>query len=213
MAIGLFGGTFDPVHMAHLRIAEEVREAYSLERIYFVPVWVQPLKGARIGAEAADRVRMLEMATRSNASFSTSKVEIRRGGVSYSVDTVKFFSQRFKDIYFLVGLDAFCDIGLWKGCDELFLHANFVVMVRPGGRNEGFPEALKGQVSRMDETTWEHASGKRIYLHRVTQLDISSRRIRELLKAGESIRYLVPGRVEKYITRKGLYTEDSGDIR
>jgi len=212
MAIGLFGGTFDPVHMAHLRIAEEVREAFSLERIYFVPAWVQPLKRTQTAADAADRVRMLEMATRGNGLFRTSKVEIRRGGLSYSIDTVKIFSRRFDDIYFMVGLDAFYDIGLWKGCDELFRRANFVVMVRPGRHMEGFPEVLKGQIKAIDESCWEHSSGKRIYLHRVTQLDVSSRRIRELSKGGKSIRYLVPRQVERYITERGLYSE-SGDTR
>jgi nicotinate-nucleotide adenylyltransferase len=207
MAVGLFGGTFDPVHIAHLRIAEEVREAFSLEKIYFVPALIQPLKRAATGADAADRVRMLEMATRSNSFFRTSRVEIERGGLSYSIDTVKLFSRRFDDIYFLLGLDAFRDIGLWKGCDELFRYANFVVMVRPGRRMEGFPENLKGQVSAIDGSSWEHATGKRIYLYYITQLDVSSTRIRELSSEGKSIRYLVPRQVETYITKRGLYTE------
>ncbi len=119
-------------------------------------------------------------------------------------------SRRFDDIYFLVGLDAFCDIGLWKGCDELFRYANFVVMVRPGKQMEGFPKDLKGQVSAIDGSTWEHVSGKRIYLHHITQLDVSSTRIRELSSEGKSIRYLVPRQVEQYITKRGLYT-NSGD--
>jgi nicotinate-nucleotide adenylyltransferase len=207
MAVGLFGGTFDPVHVAHLRIAEEVREAFSLERIYFVPARIQPLKRAAMGADAADRLRMLDMATRSNSFFRTSRVEIGRGGLSYSIDTVKLFSRRIDDIYFLVGLDAFRDIGLWKGCDELFLYANFVVMARPGVRMEGFPKRLRGQVSEIDGSTWEHTGGKRIYLLRITQLDISSTRIRELAKEGKSIRYLVPPQVEKYIAQRGLYIE------
>jgi nicotinate-nucleotide adenylyltransferase len=212
MAVGLFGGTFDPVHVAHLRIAEEVREAFSLEKIYFVPAWIQPLKRTSGGADASDRVHMLEMATRDNALFRTSKVEIRRGGVSYSIDTLRLFSRRFDDLYFLVGLDAFCDIGLWKGCDELFRYANFVVMVRPGRRVEGLPESLKEKVRMVDSSTWEHVLGKRIYLHNITQLDVSSTRIRELMKEGKSIRYLVPRQVERYITERGLYT-DSGNTR
>jgi nicotinate-nucleotide adenylyltransferase len=206
MAVGLFGGTFDPVHVAHLRIAEEVGEAFALERIYFVPAWIQPLKRGATGANATDRVRMLEMATRNNRLFRTSKVEMRRGWVPYSIDTVKVFSRRFDDVYFLVGLDAFSDIGLWKGCDELFQYANFVVMVRPGRRMEGFPKSLKGQVNAINDSTWEHVSGKRIYLHNITQLDVSSTRIRDLSNAGKSIRYLVPRQVELYITKRGLYT-------
>lgn len=210
MAVGLFGGTFDPVHMAHLRIAEEVREAFSLERIYFVPAWIQPLKRVSTGAGASDRVRMLEMATRSNALFRTSRVEIRRQGISYSIDTLRLFSKRFDDLYFLVGLDAFHDVGLWKGCDELFGYANFIVMMRPGRRMEGLPESLRNKATSVGPSTWEHSSGKRIYLHRITQLDVSSTRIRDLTRAGKSIRYLVPREVEKYIAKRGLYT-NSGE--
>ena len=207
MGVGLFGGTFDPVHTAHLRIAEEVREAFSLERVYFIPTWIQPLKGGATGAGADDRVRMLEMATRGNRFFRTSRVEIRRKGISYSIDTVKLFSRRFDDLYFLVGLDAFLDIGLWRGSAELFSMANFVVMVRPGKKMEGLPGHLLGQARAIDDHTWEHASGKRIHLLHITQLDVSSTAIRDLSKKGRSIRYLVPDAVERYITKRGLYCE------
>lgn len=207
MGVGLFGGTFDPVHIAHLRVAEEVREAFSLEKVYFIPTWIQPLKGGATHAGADDRVRMLEMATKGNSFFRTSKVEVRRKGISYSIDTVKLFSRRFEDLYFLVGLDAFSDIGLWKGSAELFSIANFVVMVRPGGKMEGLPGPLKDQAIAVDDLTWEHASGKRIYLHHMTQLDVSSTAIRDLSKKGRSIRYLVPDAVERYIAKRGLYSQ------
>jgi nicotinate-nucleotide adenylyltransferase len=206
MGIGLFGGSFDPVHMGHLRIAEEVREHFFLETIYFVPAWLQPLKGLAAAAGADDRTRMIEMATRDNQHFRTSRVEIRRQGISYTIDTVKLFARKFDEIYFLVGLDAFADIGLWKGFQELFSHANFIVMVRPGRIFEGLPESLKEQVRIVDGTTWEHASGKRIFLHHITQLDISSTGIRELLRSRRSVKYLVPRAVEHYIKKKGLYT-------
>jgi len=207
MGVGLFGGTFDPVHTAHLRIAEEVREAFSLERVYFIPTWIQPLKRGATGAGADDRVRMLEMATRGNSFFRTSKVEIRRKGISYSIDTVKLFSRRFDDLYFLVGVDAFSDIGLWRESAELFSMVNFVVMVRPGKKMEGLPGPLKGHAKAVDDHTWEHGSGKRIYLHHITQLDVSSTAIRDLSKKGRSIRYLVPDAVERYIAKRGLYSQ------
>lgn len=206
MGIGLFGGSFDPVHMGHLRIAEEVREHFSLEAIYFVPAWLQPLKRLATAAGADDRTRMIEMATRGNNYFRTSRAEIRRQGISYTIDTVKLFARKFDDIYFLVGFDAFADIGLWKGFQELFSYANFIVMARPGRMVEGLPESLKQQVHVVDGTTWEHASGKRIFLHHITQLDISSTRIRELLRSQRSVKYLVPRAVEHYIKKKGLYT-------
>ncbi len=205
MAIGMFGGTFDPVHMGHLRVAEEVREAYSMEKVYFVPARVQPFKQSGRGATAEERVRMLEMATRGNSFFRTSPVEIRRGGVSYSIDTVKHFARRFGDIYFVMGMDAFSDIGLWKAYRELFLYADFVVMVRPGIRPSGLPTGLSTETRQLDASTFEHASGKKIYFHHITQLDISSTRIRELARMGKSIKYLVPHPVERYIIKKGLY--------
>jgi nicotinate-nucleotide adenylyltransferase len=205
MGIGVFGGSFDPVHMGHLRVAEEVRETFSLESVYFVPARIQPLKHPAKGAGAEDRVRMLKMALRGNSFFRTSTIEIERGGVSYSIDTVRQFCLKFDQVYFLVGVDAFSDIGLWKDFEELFRSTNFIVMVRPGRRFEGPPEALRGQVGRVDDSTWEHASGMKIHFHHMTQLDISSTRIRELTREGRSIKYLVPPPVERYIIARGLY--------
>jgi nicotinate-nucleotide adenylyltransferase len=205
MAIGLFGGSFDPVHVGHLRIAEEVREEFSLQTVYFVPAWLQPLKRLTNTAGADDRVRMIETAIRDNDHFRVSRVEVQRRDVSYTIDTVRHFARKFDDMYFLVGLDAFSDIALWKGYRELFLYANFIVMVRPGSTAR-LPESLKGQVGPIDETTWEHVSGKRVFLHHLTQLDISSTKIRQLVQGGRSIKYLVPRAVEQHIRRRGLYT-------
>jgi nicotinate-nucleotide adenylyltransferase len=204
MRVGLFGGTFDPVHNGHLRVAEEVRECFSLEWICFIPAYVQPLKGQST-APADARERMLRLAIRGNRFFRTSTVELRRGGLSFSIDTVKTFSKRFDGIYFLIGMDAFMDMPLWKSYDELFSYANFVVMLRPGRKDESPPEGLSSRLRSVDESTWEHVSGKRIYFHRITQLDISSTKIRGLSRGGKSIRYLVPPAVERYIVKKGLY--------
>ncbi len=205
MAIGVFGGTFNPVHVGHLRVAEEAREAFGMERIYFVPASIQPFKREIQGAAPEDRVRMLRMATRDNVYFRTSPVEIRRGGISYSIDTLKHFSGRFGDIYFLMGVDAFSDVGLWKAHEELFRYANFVVMVRPGKAEARLPESLTGATRQLDPSTFEHALGKKIHFLHITQIDISSTRIRGLAGTGKSIKYLVPRSVEQYITKKGLY--------
>ena len=206
MAIGLFGGSFDPVHVGHLRIAEEVREEFSLERIYFVPAWLQPLKRLTNPAGADDRARMIEAAIRDNDRFRISRVEIRRRDISYTIDTVRHFARKYDDIYFLVGLDAFTDIALWKGYRDLFSYTNFVVMVRPGSLAARLPENVTGQMRSIGDTTWEHPSGKRIFLHHLTQLDISSTKVRQLVQGGRSIKYLVPRVVEQYIKLRGLYT-------
>jgi nicotinate-nucleotide adenylyltransferase len=205
MRVGIFGGTFDPVHMGHLRVAEEVRVDFSLDRVYFVPAFAQPLKRQKEAASAEDRLRMLNNALRGNSFFKVSDIEIRRGGISYSIDTIRTFSKRFEEMFFILGADAFSDIGLWRSHEELFGLANFVVMMRPGRRIEDMPKAIKDQTRSLDGATWVHASGKRIYFRVITQLDISSTRIREFSGKGRSIKYLVPRSVERYIVEKGLY--------
>ena len=209
--VGLFGGTFDPVHNGHLRVAEEVRERFRLERLYFIPAFAQPLKQRVKVTAAADRLKMVKMATRSNKFFHVSPVEIQRGGLSYSIETIHRFVERYGDVYFLVGLDAFSEIAKWKSYRQIFEMVNLVVLVRPmqkdANRREIFPPDVRIGVKRIDQETYEHISGKRIFFHRVTQLDISSTMIRQLARAGESIKYLVPYVVERFINQGGLYTK------
>jgi nicotinate-nucleotide adenylyltransferase len=210
MAIGIFGGTFDPVHIGHLRAAEEVRERYALEGVYLVPSNIPPHKNSE-GTSTPDlRLAMLRKAVRGNRYLRISEMEITRGGISYSIDTIRAFEKKFRDIYFLVGIDAFAEIVTWRTYEEIFSHTNIVVMARPTQGQPAaamaFPsEVLKG-IRTIDDSVFEHHSGKRIYVHRVTQLDISSTRIRESVRNGESIRYLVPGAVEKFIIQRRLYT-------
>ena len=209
MAIGIFGGTFDPVHIGHLRAAEEIRESFGLEKIFFVPAYIPPHKRGRRIADVDQRVEMLKIAVRNNAGLRISELEIKRGGVSYSIDTIETFEKRYGQIYFIMGLDAFLEIDTWHRYQELFLHADFIIMLRPMERDvspsEILPDGVKDRVKRIDETTLLHSSGKKIYLKRVTQLDISSTRIREASREKRSIRYLVPDRVEKFINQRGLY--------
>jgi nicotinate-nucleotide adenylyltransferase len=211
MRVGLFGGTFDPVHNGHLRVAEEVREHFRLERFYFIPAHAQPLKQRVKVTAAADRLKMVKMATRSNKFFHVSPVEILRGGLSYSIETITTFAARYGEVFFLVGLDAFSEMNKWKSYRQIFEKAHLVVLVRPG-RNKAdyadlFPSDVKMDIKRADDATFEHRSGKRIFFHRVTQLDISSTMIRQLAHNGASIKYLVPYVVERFITQGGLYRE------
>ena len=209
MAIGIFGGTFDPVHLGHLRAAEEIRETFGLERVYFVPASIPPHKRGKRIAGIDQRVEMLKIAIRGNAHLRLSELEIRRGGVSYSIDTVETFEKRYGEVYFILGNDAFLEIGTWRRCEELFSHAHFVIMLRPmKGEHadfEALPDAVRQGARVIDDKTLEHVSGRRIYLKRVTQLDISSTRIREAARRGKSIKYLVPERVERFIDQRGLY--------
>ncbi len=209
MGIGIFGGTFDPVHIGHLRAAEEIRESFGLEKIFFVPAYIPPHKRGKRIADIDERVGMLKTAIRGNAYLRFSDLEIKRGGVSYSIDTIETFEKRYGEVYFIVGLDAFLEVDTWHRYGELFSHANFIVMLRPGEREESgldaLPRDLLDMVTRIDESTLLHASGRKIYFPRITQLDISSTRIREASKNQKSIKYLVPDRVERFIQQRGLY--------
>jgi nicotinate-nucleotide adenylyltransferase len=211
MAIGIFGGTFDPIHMGHLRVAEEIREIFSLEKIYFVPGGMPPHKRRQGITGAEERLRMVKTALKGNKFFRASEIETKRKGPSYTIDTLKTFERRFEDLYFLIGIDAFSQIDTWHLYQELFYHTNFIVMTRPSGKKQTIPEMLpsdvRKEIRKSNDTMCTHSSGKKIYLHDITQIDISSTKIKELLKKQRSIRYLVPASVEKIITERGLYNK------
>ncbi|MDR2018335.1 MAG: nicotinate-nucleotide adenylyltransferase [Syntrophobacterales bacterium] len=209
MAIGIFGGTFDPVHIGHMRAAEEIRESFGIEKVFFVPAYIPPHKRGRRVSDVDHRMEMLRIAVRNNPFLRLSELEIRRGGISYSIDTLETFEKRYGELYFIMGLDAFLEIDTWHRYEELFSHADFVIMLRPIDRDISdsaiLPETVRRLVRKIDDTTLLHTTGKKIYLKRVTQLDISSTQIREALSRNESIRYLVPERVERFISERGLY--------
>ncbi|HOJ43890.1 MAG TPA: nicotinate (nicotinamide) nucleotide adenylyltransferase, partial [Syntrophorhabdaceae bacterium] len=119
MKIGLFGGTFDPIHIGHLRAAEEIREMYFLDVIYFIPVYIPPHKREKKIADYEDRVSMIRLSIKGNRFMKLSDIEIKRGGVSYSYDTIRYFEDKFKDIYFIIGVDAFSEINTWYRYKEL----------------------------------------------------------------------------------------------
>lgn len=207
--VGLFGGSFDPVHIGHLRVAEEVRGHLGLEKVFFIPTAVQPLKRNSAAIDADERLHMIRLSIRGNTFFGASDIEIKRGGISYSIDTIKWFARRFDDLHFLVGVDAFSEIDLWKDYGELFQHTNFAVMVRPNHKATDLltllPKSTRREVKRIGSSTYQHASGRKLFLLEITQLDISSTNIRSLVRQGRSIRYLVPDSVERFIRQKGLY--------
>lgn len=211
MKVGIFGGTFDPIHNGHLRVTEEIREIFSLDIVYFVPVFVPPHKKYQYIADSEDRVNMIRLAIRGNRFMKISDIEIKRGGISYSYDTVLFFEKKYKDLYFIIGIDAFAEIKTWYRYREIFFHTNFIVMVRQRGLKkigiEMFPEEIRGDIRQVGQGIFRHLSGTSILFQDITQLDISSTKIRELLKENRSIRYLMPERVEKYIDKRGLYRD------
>lgn len=209
--IGLFGGTFNPIHLGHLRGAEEIRETFGLREVVFIPAAIPPHKAAEGVIEARHRLEMVKLGTATNPGFSATDIELARPGKSYSIDTIRYFRERHPEtLFFVLGRDAFAEIETWKEFQQLFFLCSFIVMTRPGFQKTPphvqFPESLV-PVFRYEEEIrgWIHASGHTLHFEEITYLDISSTKVRELVETGESIRYLVPAEVEGYIRQQGLY--------
>lgn len=218
MKIGLFGGTFDPIHWGHLRSAEEVSETYALDRVYFIPASIPPHKRGQTTTPARDRLHMVRLAVARNPRFSASTIEMSRLGVSYSIDTIRQFAankRKGDSLYFIIGLDAFREIGTWKDFADIFPLCHFIVTSRPGSKEhdplKGTGVAVKKHFCYdFHKKSYRHRSGTRIFFIELTDIAISASEIRALVKRGKSIRYLVPAAVEKYIKRRGLYGSRNG---
>ncbi len=186
MRLGILGGSFNPVHNAHLVIAARAAEALRLDRVLFIPTAISPLKRPRELAPARHRWAMLKIALRGNPRFQASDLEIRRGGVSYTVDTLREIKRRTKaDLCLIVGADALNLFPRWRRAGEVRELAALAVASRPGHRpRPGLPKT---------------------HTVEMPLLEISGTGIRERVRKGLTIRYLVPDGVERYIRRKGLY--------
>jgi len=213
MRIGLFGGTFDPIHWGHLRSAEEVSETFGPDQVVFIPASIPPHKRGQTSTPARHRLEMVRLAVARNPRFTASTVEISRPGVSYSIDTVRHFVKKKHggdSIFFIIGLDAFQEIGSWKDFAEIFPICNFIVTSRPGSK---VSDPLRGTgvaVKKLfcydfKQRNYRHESGSRVFFTKLTDIAISASEIRGLVENGKSIRYLVPSKVEAYIKRQGLY--------
>jgi len=178
---------------------------------WIVPSSIPPHKGTENVIEAQHRLEMVKLATSSNPHFSTSDLEISRPGKSYSIDSVRFFRERYQDaLFFILGRDAFIEIETWKDFRNLFSLCEVIVMARPGSQKNiwspALPEALVPNFRYDPEgKAWIHLSGHRLYFREISFLDISSTKIREFIEKGETVRYLIPAEVEAYIQRHGLY--------
>ena len=212
MKLGILGGTFNPIHLAHLRIAEEVREACALDRVLFIPAAVPPHKPLAGDIPFAQRLAMVETAIADHPAFAVSDIENRRPGKSYSVHTLEALRREHPaaELFFIIGLDSFRDLSTWREYQRLFELTNLVVAARPGVA-EGDPKSLLPIAIMKDfcynraSNSLEHRSGNSIFFVEETLLDISSTRIRRMVATGRSIRYLVPAPVLDYIDRHGLY--------
>jgi nicotinate-nucleotide adenylyltransferase len=193
-------------------VAEEARETLALDQVLFVPSATPPHKLARAVAPAADRLAMVRLAVAGNPHFDVSTIETERAGRSYTIDTLRLLGERMPEarLVLLIGLDAFRDIGTWKEYRSLFGLADLAVMSRPGGLRRSL-RALLPVAARRDfcyrasGKVLLHDTGKTIIALDVTALDVSASDIRLRLQRGQSIRYLVPSAVGRYLERRRLY--------
>jgi nicotinate-nucleotide adenylyltransferase len=216
LKLGIFGGTFDPVHLGHLRLAEEVGEGFSLDKVYLLPASSPPHKGGKTVTAFHHRFEMTRLAVEGSPLLVAFDLEARRQGLSYSIETLKEFHGLYPpplELFFILGMDAFHEIETWKSYQELFDYAHFVVVQRPGmpaGKLEEQLFSLGVPFRREAENRFVGPSGYRVIYIEATLMDISSTGIREKAAAGKSIRYLVPESVRCYILQYGLYDKTYG---
>ena len=197
--IGIMGGTFDPIHVGHLITAEMVRSSAHLDEILFIPSARPPHKDGARAASAADRLTMTHYAVQENPHFSVSDIELRRDGPSYTVDTIAQLHAEFEnaELFFITGADAMNDLYLWHEPKLLLRSCRFIVATR-----QGVP---LDEVLIAEKFTAEERG--HIEVLPTPHLEISSTVIRARIRAGLSIRHLVPRAVEEYIEKRGLYRE------
>ncbi len=192
-----FGGSFDPIHIGHLIVGMDVLEKIKAEKLTFIPAYQAPLKDPH-QASPEDRLKMIELAIKGYGQFQVSNIEINRGGISYTVDTVTELSKIYGEKpHIVIGADSVLSLHLWKNPQELVSSTCLVIVDRLGKEKE---------VLRYLKNTFPYLRENRDYiLLKARRIDVSSTEIRERVKLGKSIKWLVPESVEDYILSKGLY--------
>jgi nicotinate-nucleotide adenylyltransferase len=217
MKIGIFGGTFNPIHYGHLRVAGEVQEMFSFDRFFFIPAGSPPFQKPSL-ADAYHRYEMARLAVRGNRYFKVSDIEIKKRGPSFSVETISRLKGRYKDgeFYFIIGIDAFLDLPKWKQPMRLMELTHFVIVSRPGfcfsdiSSSRYFPNTGRKYLKKFDNARTVRLAvrlktGNKSFLCKTTGFDISASRIRSLVQKRKNIKYLLPESVESYIISHKLY--------
>lgn len=197
----VMGGTFDPIHYGHLVTAEAVRDEYNLDKAIFMPSGNPPHKMSKATSDANHRYLMTVLATTTNPYFEVSKAEIDREGITYTVDTIRELRNIYgenAEIYFITGADAILEIFTWYNVEELFKMCFFVAATRPGFHGKDMEQKLNEIKSKYK---------KEIFKIEVPSLAISSTDIRDRIRTGKTIRYLLPEAIEDYIRKFNLYLE------
>jgi nicotinate-nucleotide adenylyltransferase len=212
LKLGILGGTFDPIHLGHLRTAEEIGQALNLEKVYLIPSASPPHKSSEPVAPFDKRMAMVQLAVGDSALLEVLDLEGKRPGLSYSIETLKAFHSNHgpqPELFFILGTDAFREIKTWKDYRKLFDYANFVIIERAGVQLHEL-ESLLMELAFSTKNSergdvFIRPSGKRVFRMSTTLMDISSTRIREMVAEGKSIRFLLPDSVRNYLLDKGLY--------
>lgn len=197
--IGVFGGTFDPIHFGHLLLAEQARDEAGLDKVIFIPAGAPPFKQGTDVSETHHRYAMIRLAIEDNKRFEVSDMEIKRKGISYTVTTLDECKKKLgkdSEIYFIVGTDAFLSMEKWVQAERLFKEYPIIVGSRAGSRDE--------ERDRLADKL-RNEYGAEIIIAFMPKIEISSTDIKSRLHEGRSLKYILPPEVEEYIKEKGLY--------
>ncbi|GKS69407.1 nicotinate-nucleotide adenylyltransferase [Nitrosomonas sp. PY1] len=214
--VGIYGGTFDPIHFGHLRVAEELIDSINLQHIIFVPSGEPRLRGAPIGTRH-QRTEMIRLAIQNNHRFSIDEREINRPGISTTVESLREFQRESVDnriLCFILGIDAFIKINQWHQWREIFNLCHLLVVARPGYDaiydNQTVPQEVVQEFMLRRTISVNYLtqqSAGLIYIAQTSLLEISASQIRHLVSVDKSVRYLLPDRVSDYISTNHIYTE------
>ncbi len=212
--IGIFGGTFNPIHAGHMRAAEIVQKKFILDKILFIPSYIPPHKKSVDIASPSDRLRMVELACAPHSRFIPSSIEIEAQEKSYSIITLEKIEKMYPEtwLFFILGIDAFLEIETWKEYEELLKRCSFIVVSRQGYRLKEAKDVLEGpykermyEFPESGESETDLLSSYRIFLLPIDSLNIASTEIRKRAKKGLSLKGMVPESVEVYIEKNRLY--------
>lgn len=213
--IGVFGGTFDPIHYGHLRVAEEIAEMIGLRELRFVPAGVPRLRHTP-AVSLQHRAEIVRIAIRGNSGFVLDEREIRRHGVSYSVESLRELKQEMGEcviLCFIIGVDAFMKLAEWHRWRELFGLCHFIIAARPGyalaSNRYTLPQELEEECAQRwvsSADSLKYAPSGLVFIAPTTLLDISATTIRARIAAGKSIRYLMPDAALDYVAANHLYS-------
>lgn len=197
--VGLFGGTFDPIHLGHLILAEEARHQLQLDRVYLMPAGDPPHKQDRLITPVAHRVQMAELATAESPSLWVSRIDADRPGPHYSIDALRLLRQAVgpgATIFFLMGMDSLRDLPHWHNAQALLAESTIVALTRP------FVDVQWAKLEHCLPGIQKH-----VILLEMPALEIASSHLRERIRTGDSVHFQIPRAVEAYIAKHGLYQE------